>query len=722
MSKLHLKSQNFPKPLVLLFSFSLLLVISYSLLVSPVRAQVPLPYVSCDDTDSPEFQSLRPYQKSPCNRQVQETARFCGNRLVLTDSVAAVSKIPPWNAKNCTSIGTGRYRCSYNISGQTANYQIDLSGANFPIMGNTEDVINSRQQTDSLDSADKTNEYVSWYLQGVTNKAEYSFFDPENPEDVSNLVNFSGPLRKLLPERIQRDARETTIKSAGETRHDQVVGCVYNLLNPLKKGQIIECYPGSPSKSEVRLSDWLANNHLPPKEENFRTFQDYWVAYERWRGKSCLRVLGVSLCVDNPFKPNYWGNLFQNIPFSSTEDRVGEVSVNSQSVTPASENLTIANARLTTTPAELYFAHTEEVADLASTLQLTFVPEGLSTTGQGGGVSPSEDCDLKNIRTNKGDDLFAEAIRGTLSYDATFTCDFDAKATSQSCRKDVSVGLGVVTKTPKADELWSRLVGGPASVFKRIFPKVGVDGPILGLLDMPAATKVTYSGSGLVSAGNPGARAGTSAELYFPHIGGISEYFLKGIQTILRPKGFGEQIISGEPGTFTSSGDVNCDQNAPDVSLRNTIGRQDFFQLALNWVGGQTGTHALECYNDTVGRARDAGINPALALLIWLHESDASNYDISVQDFGVASPAPVGYVDQINEFFARARRYTPSSSLCAGRSVNAMQAFAYIYRSGICDPNGADGGAQAFYEALVSGWGLISGCPFPASPTDTSCP
>jgi hypothetical protein len=35
--------------------------------------------------------------------------------------------------------------------------------------------------------------------------------------------------------------------------------------------------------------------------------------------------------------------------------------------------------------------------------------------------------------------------------------------------------------------------------------------------------------------------------LYFPHIGAVSEYFLKGIQTALRPKGYGSNILSGLP-------------------------------------------------------------------------------------------------------------------------------------------------------------------------------
>lgn len=706
-------------------------------------AQEPPPYVDCDEVRpdllhplSNEFNSLRPYQASPCKQEPTQTARFCGNRLVLTDNVSVLQTTPPQRAPNCTQISSDTYRCSYSISGKTASYNIDLSDANLPILGNTEK---------DLNDAEKTNQYVSWYLNGVIGRAEDEFLNPNDEvKDASKIVNFSGPLNKLLPWEIQARSRIKTIENAlasragnADIRHDQVVACVSavgGIPVPCKDSLFSQI-----ASRELRLSDW--EDRLPPlpsdDEYQGQDFSVYWRDYLRWRGRSCtpsftIPVINkqVYLCFDNPLRPNYWSSLFSYVPLSSlnssvdssTEDRVGLVSVDSQRVSAASPDLEISNTRLVTSPAELYFSHTEEVAGLSDLLQMTFVPQGEATSAGVSGVSPTEACDLKNIRTNEGDDLFAENITGTLTYDAEFSCDFSSNATSRPCRKDVSVGLGVVTQTPKADELWSRLVAGPAGIFKRIFPKVGIGGAILGLLDMPAATKVTYSGSG-VSAGNPGVRSGESAELYFPHIGGISEYFLKGIQTILRPKGFGEQIVSGAEGTFPSSGEIDCDQTAPDITVRGTLNREQLFQLALNWVAGQTGNHVMECYNDTVRRSRNTGVNVALSLWLWLHESDASNYNVSVEDFGFHNPAPVGFLGQINGFFDRARSqiYSSRGALCQGTGVtNNLQAWALIYKSGNCDPNGE--GAE-FWNALVDQWSLVSpGCPLPQSTTDTSCP
>lgn len=539
-----------PKIFILLFLFFFV----HFLLVRRAQAQVPKPYVDCDKTEDPEFHSLRPYQASPCKKEPTETALFCGNNLILQEEI----KVTPSEANSCQQVD-GKLVCQYTISRSRA-IEIDLSGADLPIVGNTEKVINSTQQVKDIDSAEKTNEYVSWYLNGVTNKAEYPSIDPGNPEDIANLVNFSGPINKLLPKKIITEEKVKTIKEAGISRHDQVVGCIYNLLAGIKKGQITACYPKSPEISEVRLSDF--KKHLPPKEEDYKNFKDYWVAYKRWRGESCIKLPIGSICIDNPLKPNYWGNLFANIPLSSTEDRVGLVETQTISVQPASEDVKITNVSFSNqTPVKLFFPHMEETTELASILQKTYVPKGTGGGSGVSGVSPSGSCDLVNIRTNDGDSLFPEQggkISGDLSYTANFSCEFSSS--TNTCSKKVNVSLSVITKAPKVDELWSRTVAGPAAIFKRIFPKVGIGGAIVGILDIPAATKVSYSGDGLVYAGNPSnERSGKSAELYFPHIGGVSEYFLKGIQTILRPKGFGEPIASG-PAAPPNAGPGVCGQ------------------------------------------------------------------------------------------------------------------------------------------------------------------
>jgi hypothetical protein len=71
------------------------------------------------------------------------------------------------------------------------------------------------------------------------------------------------------------------------------------------------------------------------------------------------------------------------------------------------------------------------------------------------------------------------------------------------------------------------------AVFKRIFPKTNTPGSVGQIMDIAGSTNITYSGLNVDEA---------NTDLKLPHFGGISEYFLKGIQTALRPKGFGDAI------------------------------------------------------------------------------------------------------------------------------------------------------------------------------------
>ena len=104
-------------------------------------------------------------------------------------------------------------------------------------MGLTEEnVINSQNPIISavfdsdknISPAERVNNYVSWYLNGIFNRAEYLpiFFD--NP-DAPSLVDYSGPINKLLPQEVQQQARANTVNNASVTRHDQIVGCTYSL-------------------------------------------------------------------------------------------------------------------------------------------------------------------------------------------------------------------------------------------------------------------------------------------------------------------------------------------------------------------------------------------------------------------------------------------------------------------------------------------------------------
>jgi len=905
---------------LLLETLLFLIIIIFS--VKTAKAQIPPPYVPCNQVRSPEFHSLRPYQASPCNQEATELALYCDSSFVLPDTFVIdktfsnpptswvysylgnpISPVRPEDSFNqpacrfcvgnfcAVSLGTACVAdlnqcqtntdcfnsCRNNLDGtETCTFlvnrerdvAIDLSGAEFPIMGNTQDVINSQNLwgnslpfdvfdvSEPLDAYDptKVNEYVSWYLNGIINRAEYKTLDPDDPNDFLKITDFSGPIRKLLSFENQITQRVSQINEAneGDVRHNQVVGCDNLTGNPT------ECYPQRAGVRERRLRDWLPNN-LPPLREAFDNFSDYWGAYTDWRNGN----------------PRFIGNLFDYIPFSSTEDRKGLDEAVFQSIQPAQPYVRIVSATLTQTPADLFFAHIEETAGLANILQKTFAFRGAALDGPPANIAPPANayCDLVEVRSNPGDDLFAGEIRVHLEYEAQIDCSFlipylwpnpaegvppgnvcenlaggtcqyipenyqcdyvygpvdcppdplnpeviycavncrplsntaacadlgkqcypstwgsctgvtenvfvcpagvDCTAVicqagsfcdgdgclpgsfcannycppgydcydnpcsgsdvcangrvqpitepnlTQQCPVTVNVNLGTVTHTPKADELWSRFVSGPAGIFRRVFPKIEPGAPIEALWDIPASTPVTFTAPGLVYVGIPGSGR-TQPELYFPHIGGIHQYFLKCIQRALRPQGFGEPCISGSPGTNAPT-DSTC-PNVPDSAIpARWIGpagsgiKDHFIWAADLWCGGVGENMAEECYNYVVQQSLAAGVNPAFSLSIWLHESAASNYTCSgagAQDFGINDPSiAMNLVLQLQRFLTLpySSTYLYCRTQAQSRGLDPMFGFLDRFRDGNCDfvQNGSNAG-WSFYQNMMSfAWPLVT--------------
>src|SRR3990167_9463143 len=141
---------------LLLALFLLLLLFTFYLLPQSINAQVPGFKVPCDQEKDPEFDSLRPYQASPCGDSPK--AKFCNNDYIIEEGVKT-----KWDG-SCTQ--SEPYICPTDQH-LVKNYLVDGEGAKLPILGNTEDVKNSQSASDALDDATKMNEYVSWYLNGV---------------------------------------------------------------------------------------------------------------------------------------------------------------------------------------------------------------------------------------------------------------------------------------------------------------------------------------------------------------------------------------------------------------------------------------------------------------------------------------------------------------------------------------------------------------------------
>ncbi len=505
-------------------------------------------------------------------------------------------------------------------------------------MGNTEDVINSQNPIDvnsgineTLNDADKINNYVSWYLNGTLNRAEYPFLSLEN---ISKVVDYSGPINKLLPQDVQFEKRAETVAQAKVTRHDQVVGCsldispnIFGIIGSvLNIGQIhlldipIPCYTNGflnsvagilGAKKEHRLSEWTPNN-LPPvisDPKYINNYSQYLIDYKSWRGYLCphitiprsilgipIPVIGgqtIVLCVNNVFQSKFNSYLYNYIPYSSTEDVVGTINVNG--AYPAPNNTAIiTEAVFSSLPSKLSFPHMVETNQLGAILQDTYIPKGLSKTGSPTNVALQKSCKNVEVRSNKGDNLFATQIKGKLSYKAEFYCVYKINRCkpncpplkccpfpTQVCNTDVYFNLTTNTKIPLVDEIWSRLVAGPMAVFKRIFPKTNTIGSVGQIMDIAGATNITYTVEPTHINNVSLAGSTTNTDLKFPHIGGISEYFLKGIQTALRPKGYGEPIAFANSSSSivpsgTCDGAVFKNYNPPS---QTTTKANDYFTM-----------------------------------------------------------------------------------------------------------------------------------------------
>lgn len=622
---------------------SLFLILIY-LLPPNVSAQtdaIPEPRVDClmDTYRNPEFSSDRPYQASICgDRQI---TYWCGNKVIV-------------NLGTVSCPYKGSPTCTPRITHFDKKIVVDLTDVELPILGNTDDTRNSQSQAD-LDDGTKVSQYLSWYLNGVDAKAEYE----ESSDD--QIINFSGPIKRLMPS-VMLDAQrlktiasaakpehfideDTKLEVAGKANHNHIVVCakegdggflgwIQDIAN-IGTTKAVPCYEGGDKKAQgdlYRLLEWSGslspfnaitnvlvsgainyfetifpfvsggaleaslgdhyNFKFPPLPWDdgtgvpFATDVEYQKAYYEWRGQTCviLPVIDRLACFENFLVPNKYADLYKYVPLANTTDKRGSHLISLAHISASKAKIENKSYEILRNAA-LWMPHSLENYQLTEFLKNTFKPGGQEGAGDiPADVENNSTCKLINTRSNPGDAVTFNNPKSQLEVDVHFDvteiecdepkeiCEIERNPLSDkfgqlvckmeaSCKSDVYVEIPTVAKIPYADEIWENTVAGADSIFRRIYPKTGPEAPVQCIQDIPAESKATYTIGGGTSdkLQNPqtitlykivkpdgsvttGDGASIESNLYYPHYGGVLEYFLTGIQTALRPKGYGEPL------------------------------------------------------------------------------------------------------------------------------------------------------------------------------------
>jgi hypothetical protein len=455
------------------------------------------------------------------------------------------------------------------------------------------------------------NNYASWYLNGVTNRAEYGA--DKNTND--NITTFSGPIQKLFPQAIQEEQRIESIMAASEQttfsdtegtttgssapqvtdvqNHNQIVVCSdKSILGMFGQVTPHACYSGGGSAAQdvYRLKDWddgslsgfntffnwlgtdIWNKRYPPLPWQFDSEVMYHKAYNEWRGKTCaiLPVIGLQ-CIDNPGVSNEWSDLFPYVPLASTADKNAKMPIYTVTI-QAPQSPLVSHSYVVVQEPVHFYPHTQEVKDLSASLNETYIPkEGTNDSIPSDSTENNSKCRTVNVRSNPGDDLFPVIQPADIRITASWHVQGEVPCQVHfikinpitgvpeewsSCTAEVYIGIHTdPVKVPFANDIWKTTVAGSESTFRRIYPKVETGAPVSCIADIPSVTNAVYTpveGTSKIGVEGPlGSPDKTNmdpenAKIYFPHFGSVLDYFLKGIQTALRPKDFADpNPISG---------------------------------------------------------------------------------------------------------------------------------------------------------------------------------
>lgn len=179
---------------------------------------------------------------------------------------------------------------------------------------------------------------------------------------------------------------------------------------------------------------------------------------------------------------------------------------------------------------------------------------------------------------------------------------------------------------------------------------------------------------------------------------------------------------------YAESG-ANCKTN---ISISNTqyLPTKSQTQSLLDrLIGGCKGHYAQECYSDVYCQSIEAGVNPALPITLWVHESAGSMYAkyANVQDFGIngANIPSRDFTRQLRQFLDVQMADDYISGYCTDKGITEEERWATKYARGYCtDENIAHGKAyiteiREYYNWLTRG--TLPSWPWNVSKSSSAC-
>ncbi len=173
---------------------------------------------------------------------------------------------------------------------------------------------------------------------------------------------------------------------------------------------------------------------------------------------------------------------------------------------------------------------------------------------------------------------------------------------------------------------------------------------------------------------------------------------------------------------YAESG-ANCKTNISITNTQYLPTKSQTQSLLDRLIGGCKGHYAQECYSDVYCQSIEAGVNPALPITLWVHESAGSMYAkySNVQDFGINGGGVPSrdFTKQLERLISVQMADDYISGYCTDKGISEEERWATKYARGYCnDENIAHG--KAYITEIRNYYNWLTGGTLPSWPWNVS--